>query len=342
MTRSLDLILSPYYLATREAPAMLALLLGDRVATLMPRPTHGDTREGVKITIEHAPRYLRLMESWRWSGPLWQAGVVSFELDGRQASDELDGVYADIDDLESLSSLRALTRGAVQRRAESADRSLDAVAADVLKGGPDPGISIPVHAAVDRFAVRVNATVVRAGASSIAQRAEGRLSRRVFSFAMPILLRAGGGRLRRCRADLAGELGALREKISACREATGGGETGCAGADVSAAARSYGAAFSRWAAEGAKGDDENQERVVAGYVSVSGVTMPSDAVLRSSRAAMAALQGAQGYDRSASAEDEAGPHERAGTLFSLVVREMTIEPDSGSSAPNSAGPYSGA
>jgi hypothetical protein len=335
MKRSLDLILSPYYLATREAPAMLALALGDRVATLMPRPTHGDTREGVKSTIEHAPRYLRLMESWRWSGPLWQSGVLSSDLEGERASDELDRVYTDIDDQDAFSALRPLTRGAVQRRAESADRSLDALAADVLKGGPDPGISIPINAAIDRFAVRMGGCVVRGGASSLAQRAESRLSRRVFSVALPILLRAGGARIERHRVDLSTELGALRDAINVCRDCSpiddpeppcSSSELGEAVAEVAGATKAYVAAFNDWSPFGARGDDENHERVTSGYVSITGVTMPSDAVLRSSRAAMRALQGA-GVGDSSDAET-ADPNDAPASIFSLIVREMTISPHS--------------
>jgi hypothetical protein len=326
----LDLALSPYHLATREAPAMLALILGDRVVTLMPRPTRGDSREGVRQTVEAAPRYLRLMESWRWSGPLWRSGVLASAFEGDDATSDLEGVYADIDADEALTSLRPLVRTAAQRAAESPDKSLDFIAADVLKGGPDPGINIPITAAVDRFAVRHDCLVVRGGTPSLAQRAEARLGRRAFSFAMPVLLRAGGGRVQRLRDDLAAHLSPLRDAVDRCARAglatPPGAETPAdpgASRGIQAAAAAFADAFAAWAPSGASGDDENAERVVAGYVSVAGMVMPADAVLRSSRAALRAMQGA-GVAHDPPDAPIAGPR---GPMFALFVREMSLTPE---------------
>lgn len=326
----LDLALSPYHLATREAPAMLALILGDRIVTLMPRPTRGQSREGVRETVEAAPRYLRLMESWRWSAPLWRSGVIASAYQGEDASSELEGVYADIDSSAALTSLRPLVRSAAKRAAESPDQSLDLIAADVLKGGPDPGINIPITAAVDRFAVRHECCVVRGGVASLAQRAESRLGRRAFAFAMPILLRAGGGRLERLRIDLAPSLADLRGAILRCVQASIASEPDAdmqrAACRVQDAAAAFAAAFNDWAPLGATGDDENRERVVPGYVSVSGMVMPADAALRSSRAAMRAMHGLSAGDPADDDADEpiAGSDR---PLFALIVREMTLTPE---------------
>ena len=321
----LNLALSPYHLATREVPAMLALILGTRVVTLMPRPAQGSSREAVKAAVDAAPRYLRLMESWRWSGPLWQSGVVSSEHGGQQAADELAVVYADIEHADALAALRPLTRSASQRAAESPDKSLDFLAADVLKGGPDPGINIPICAALDRFAARHHLCVVRGGMASIAQRAESRLATRIFSFAMPILLRAGGGRIERLRDDLRRPLGALRSAIGETFAESEVIEVGdvpsCTTAETLArSAAAYAKAFSAWAdSGGASGDDENRERVVPGYVSVTGQVMPADAVLRASQAALRAINPAFASGGAAEAT--------ADRLFTLTVREMTVRPE---------------
>lgn len=328
----LDLALSPYHLATREAPAMLALMLGDRVVTLMPRPTRGQSREGVRETIEAAPRYLRLMESWRWSAPLWRSGVISSAYQGEDASCELEGVYAEIDSSAALTSLRPLVRSAAKRAAESPDQSLDLIAADVLKGGPDPGINIPITAAIDRFAVRHDCCVVRGGVASIAQRAESRLGRRAFAVALPILLRAGGGRLERLRTDLSPALADLRSAILRCVQASLSPDADAAmlqaACRVQDAAVAFAAAFSAWAPLGATGDDENSERVVAGYVSVAGMVMPADAALRSSRAALRAMHG---FGTGIGPADDDTPDEPITgadrPLFALVVREMTLTPE---------------
>src|SRR5205807_856001 len=106
----LTLALNPYHLATREAPAMLALTLGDRVITLLPQPEQGATRAAVRAAVDECPHYLRLMESWRWSSPLWDAGVVTAGVNGERASAELAGVYRSIAQEESLTMLRPLTR----------------------------------------------------------------------------------------------------------------------------------------------------------------------------------------------------------------------------------------
>lgn len=320
-TRDLELAVSPYHLATREAPAMLALMLGAGIVTLMPRPTQGDTREGVKATIAKAPRYLRLMESWRWCGGLWKSGVIRSEFAGETPADDLPGVYASIADDDALAPLRPLTRGAHQRTSESADKALDYIAGDMLRGGPDPGINIPVCAALDRFAIRHRLCVVRSGAASVAQRVESKLARKLFSFAVPILLRAGGERIEMLRTDLSGPLNELRDAVQAIvRDVSSDGQPGKPEQDrVVRAANAFSKAFDAWATVNAVGDDENDERIVTGYVSVTGVVMPGDAVLRSSRAAVRAIQGA--------ARSDAEPPEASrNQLVAIVIREMSVQP----------------
>lgn len=333
---SLSLGVSPYHLATREPPAMAALLLGDRVVTLLPEPAAGTEREDVKRAIEDSPHYLRLMEAWRWTAPLWKDGVISGGFDGRTPAAELDGVYRTIGDETALASLRPLVRGADQRRTREPAKALDLLSADVLKGGPDPGINIPIAAALDRFCVREGVVPVRSGQASVVQRAESKLGQRVFAAAVPILMRAGAGRVRRAREELRVELAELRSAVCACAErATRPGAMGAMDADVGArevvrSAEVFARAFTTWAPDNARGDDENQERVVCGYVSLTGMTMPGDAVLRSSRAAVRAMQGAGvgagGAGTGAVAEaSESG--QTPPTMFVLIVREMNVRPE---------------
>lgn len=326
----LELALSPYHLATREAPAMLALTLGTRVVTLMPTPAAGTSREAVKQAVEESPRYLRLMEAWRWSGPLWQSGVIVSGVSGDEAAAELEGVYALIASEEGLSPLRPLTRGASERATSEPEKALDAIAGDVLRGGADPGINIPITAALDRFAIAYGLCVVRGGTPSLTQRAESRLGQKVFSMAMPVLLRAGGGRLERMREDLKKELGSLRRSVAGVfgRVRESDEEPGPrreTDPEIGAACAAFVRAFELWAADGAAGDDENGERVTAGYVSVSGVVMPGDAALRASRAAVCAM-GARGEGRGAAATGGAKIPGSEDRLFSLVVRELNLKP----------------
>ena len=314
---------------------MAALVLADRVVTLVPQPAAGVSRADVRAAVRNSPRYLRLMESWRWSSPLWNCGLISSGVDDEECSGELAGVYESIASEDALADLRVLTRGAEQRAAEDADKALDHIAADVLRGGPDPGINIPIAAALDRFASRHGMCVVRAGANSIAQRAETRMGIKVFSIAIPVLARAGGGRVQLLRNDLEEELGTLRAAIAGAFDSAEGGTNAPAHAErigaVSEGADRYSAAYQRWAVTGARGDDENAERVTSGYVSVTGMLMPPDAVLRSSRAAIHALSGKGsgghgGRNGNGSAPPGNAPSEAR--LRVLIVREMSVRPES--------------
>lgn len=327
MSTPLSIALSPYHLATREPPAMVALLLADRVVTLVPEPASGASRAAVRAAAQNSPRYLRLMESWRWSSPLWNSGVICSGVDDEEASCELAGVYESIASDDALADLRVLTRGAQQRAAEDADKALDHIAGDMLRGGPDPGVNIPIAAALDRFANRHRMCVVRAGASSIAQRAETRLGTKIFSIAMPVLARAGGGRVQLLRNDLESDLARLRHAID---DAFAGAETAQSDANtrrieaVADTAERYAAAYTRWAVDNARGDDENAERITSGYVSVTGMLMPPDAVLRASRAAIHALNGKPANGHGAPGPNHSPDAER---LRVLIVREMSVRPE---------------
>jgi hypothetical protein len=321
---SLALALSPYHLATRESPAMAALILADHVVTLLPQPAEGSSRKAVGAAVIDAPHYLRLMESWRWSSPLWTAGVISSTVDHDNPAEELAGVYQSIAEDEDFASLRPLTRGAEQRAAESSAKALDFMAADLLRGGPDPGINIPICAALDRFALRHDLCVVRSGIASIAQRAESRMGQRLFSIAIPILARAGGGRIQLLRHDLHAELSALRTAMHQALAATTESLTPPALAKrtdaLHSAAETYTAAFTAWSVEGASGDDENAQRITTGYVSLTAMSVPADAILRSSRAAIRAL-----VPNGRAQTDEAAPTTER--LHTIVIREMSLRPE---------------
>ena len=189
--------LSPYHLTTREPVAMAALLLAERVVTLLPRPDRG--RDEAERTAERVPRYLDLMLSWRWSQALWEAGVICSSLDGNEASGDVREAHAQIVAEDRFSRLRGLMRPELL---ETEERYLDAVAADLLKGGPDPAITVPLAAGIDRFAMRHGAAVARSTPSSIAQKAEAVLGHRVFAFVIPTLLQASAERMLEAREEL--------------------------------------------------------------------------------------------------------------------------------------------
>ncbi len=303
---------------------MAALVLGTRVVTLLPRPAAGVSRDAVFEAVRQSPRYLRLMEAWRWSTPLWRAGIVSAEFDGEAACERLDEVYADIREDEGLADLRPLTREVDALRDRSAPKYLDAVSADLLRGGPDPGISIPINAALERFSARHALVLARGPVSSVAQRAEARLGLKIFSIGLPMLLQTSGERILALREDLAEQLDALRAATAALIKSPAD-ESELRMRPLQLAAAAYSAEFAAWTDAGfARGDDESGKRIVAGFIGLTCMSMPEDAVLRSSRAAVRSITGF-GQTRAAVA-----PAQRVSELgrFTLIVREMNVRPES--------------
>lgn len=357
-TSDLGLALSPYFLATREAPAMTALLLGSRVVTLLPTPAAGDSRASVRRAADHAPRFLRLLDAWSWSGPLWRNGMVAGGLPGNRCGDELSKVYHRIDADPRFEPLRRVTRHATQalrtgeRIAESGPEQserhtderaehayLDLLCADLLKGGADPGVSVPVVAAIDRFSAAHDLISVRGDADSLTQRIESKLARRAFSFGMPVLLRASGTVIARQRREMSAELDRLRAAILSAFSGDPDGEE-----TLRAAAATYAAAFDRWSATVVGRDDELDERIVPGFVSIAGVFLPVEAAIRSGQAAVSSAPAAMAASRARAAAGAARVHQGVGPgrtdlptgvgapepepLFvrALVVRESRARP----------------
>lgn len=374
----LPLALSPYHLTTAEPAALAALLIGSRVHTMMPAPfgfAGGERgRAQVKAAVEKSPGYLRLMEAWRWAAPLWEAGVIrsTFAEEDRPASDngaaererdrqevaeEVHRVWARLTlpgpegEADPLAPLRGIMRPTLYRDERE---YLDRVSADLLKGGPDPGISVCIAAAMDALAVRHGMAAVRAGISgspgsssaaayggpagagggSVWQRAEAALCRRTFAVAVPVLLRASGKRILRARERLRPQLDDLRDAIARAA-------TGAAGAadGLTEAAAAYTHAFRGAHAEVAEGDDDQGVRVQDGFVSLTGVVMPSDAALRSGLTAVRALGARAGVrgGGSAAGVPPLSPDERldgpAGAMLTaLVVKRMNVRPEGEPSA----------
>lgn len=359
-SHTLDLTLSPYHLTTADPPALASLLLGSHIYTMMPTPfafAGGEQgREQVRRAVEKSPGYLRLMEAWRWAVPLWQAGVVRSML-GRpgegpdEISEEVHRIWARLTlptdesskGADPLAPLRAVMRPTLYRDERE---YLDRFCADILKGGPDPGISICIAAGLDALAVRHGFTAVRAGlptrggtldptcgapGGSVWQRAEAALCQRVFAVGIPVLLRASGRRILHARERLAPELEALRVAIS--EAAAAAGDCDAAGPDperLTQAAADYTRAFAQCRRDVAGGDDDQGVRVQDGFVSLTGVVMPADAALRSSLTAVRSLGARTGFRAQPAArvaDDERLDGPAGTTLFALVIKRMNIRPE---------------
>lgn len=321
---------SPYHITTREAPAPAALLLADRIVTMMPAAPAEGGLAGLERAVARAPRYLSFLRSWQWTIPLWREGVIGAAWEGCTAAEDVGAAHKRIARDDRYAALRPLMR---EEFAEDGDRCIEAIAADLLKGGPDPGISVPLAAGLDRFAIRHGAFVARTEPVSIAQKAEARLGRRLFAAAVPVLLQASGERLMWARSVLEPELGELRSAVDEAVEALGAGDT--PGAEsreaIAGAAGRYAAAFEREREEIIRGklvesDDEPEVRTVEGVVTLTAMLMPEDVVLASSVEAMDSLGGRKVNGRVESARNGHALAERdplAGrSVLALIVKAV--------------------
>lgn len=286
--RTVRIVISPYHLTTREIPAMAALLLADQAVTMIPAPLAEFGPADLHRAVEGSPRYLKFMESWAWTLPLWRAGVLASAFNGQDATADVHHAWSLIDNDDDFAPLRPLMR----RTLFDDDREyMDALAGDLLKGGPDPGISVPMAAGLDRFASRHKFLVARAEAFSIAQKAEARMGEKAFALAVPVLARGSAGRLLLAREVLATPLRSLRDALDSAAEsalsAKGGTPDRRGGDALQHAAGAYANAFDQHRAELTAPDEE--ERAVEGFVALTALLLPGDAVLHASLAAVKTL-----------------------------------------------------
>lgn len=282
---------SPYHLTTREPPAMASILLATSIITFVPGPGGlgggaGVTKEAVVGAAARQWSFHEFMESWRWSIPLWQAGVIRAGFEGDDAAEDIRRARREMEAGEGeLAPLRPLLG---EDPFEDDERRLGFVARDLLRGGPDPGVSIPVAAGIDAFAARHGFRVARGEPVSMAQREERMLARAEFSIAVPVLLQGGAARLIEAR-------GALREVLEPLRAAMESGAE-----DLRDAAADYSRAFERIRGDLlSPQDDDDDPRIIEGVVTISGVELPAGAVLRSSAVAAARSFSASRARRSA-------------------------------------------
>lgn len=314
---------SPYHVTTHELPLMAALLLAERVVTLLPVPPEGVAREDVRKAVVGNPRYFRLLDSWRWTTPLWRAGVVS-------------SVHGEADAIEDVRACNeALTREEHWKPMRpflhpdllsAEDRFLDRVCADMLKGGPDPGVSVPIVAGLDAFASRHGLVAIRAGTGleapgsaargSVAQRAESRLGETLFSAAMPILTQASAETVLRARKMLAKPLQKLHAVIDVA-VTKGGAEAAKA---VREAAKAYAAAFESERAKLLK-TAPGETRTTAEYVTLTCRRLPLQAAAMSSVAAVRHVSGQGSKAAVAPVAEKAGA-----TVTTIIVNPMSVTP----------------
>ncbi|MBL8762819.1 MAG: hypothetical protein JNM07_00940 [Phycisphaerae bacterium] len=307
------IVISPYHLTTREPPAMVALLLASRAVTMLPTPRAGTDRASVREAGERTPRLLQLMESWAWCAPLFASGVASAIQECEGSAPLLEDVLARIETEPEFEPLRPLMRSNFFAHEES---YLDAICGDVLKGGPDPGVSVPVTAALDALASSRGMVVARSDSDSLVQRAERRAARRVFAVAVPVLLEASGRRVLEARAVLADTLAALGRAMSAMFESPEHADA------VRAAAAAYRSAFAQSAERLLRGDEQSGNRTRAGFVAITGIVLRENASLLAAAEVAARSFRAPSAQRPASSQAKVAEPE----LRAIVVRSMSAAP----------------
>lgn len=280
---------SPYHLTTRELPAMVALQLGSSAVTFMPGVMAGVVGDSepspsrFERLARSSARYARVVESWGWSMPLWDAGVIESGLPDDDASFDMRAAWERCARDDRYAPLRPFLKGHLL---DDPSRWIEAAAADVLKGGPDPAITVPLTAGLDRFAARHRLVVARPRPCSVAQRAEASLARPVCGLVLPMLVQASADRLLLARELLDEYAAPIREALS---NAAVGREQS---PELRAAAREYEAGFAEIEAELRADQTRDEVRVITAPVSISLAILPSDAALKSScLAAMSALGG---------------------------------------------------
>ncbi|MBA4027818.1 MAG: hypothetical protein C0475_01495 [Planctomyces sp.] len=293
-------VASPYHLTSRELPAMAGLLLADEAVTLLPTQSRASALdpESVRAAFVTHPRYLRLLESWRWSGPLWRDGLVRATRSPSDPADPADDARDACLRIDAEPHFAPLRRFLRRDWFAHDGRHLDTLCADLLKGGPDPGVSIPIATGLDAFAARHAMSVLRlagGAAGSVARRAEELIAPPVFTVSIPVLARADGHTLLQLRAELDRELRRLRGAIDAaltCAPHPSPAQPLPAPparaliAGVRAAAAEYARAFGDVRGAYVGRDDEHHERITDAWVTLTARRAPDDAALWASLAAM--------------------------------------------------------
>ena len=268
-------VMSPYHLTTREPVATIALQVAQTATTLLLAPSGLPSERSVRIEVTRSPVYRAYMESWEWAMPLFKEGVVGSVFRNADPVDDVRDACRTLHEDPVFAPLMPYLR---EELFADDTAYLRAASADVLKSGPDPGVSIPIAAGLDRFAAEFGLVVVRSTPASLVQKHESRMGRVIFRTTIPALVQGSADRLLLTRALLSDEREALARAISLAFETR----------DPSAvrrAAAAYADAFER-----ERGDltappgrgEEDEVRVVVGEASLVGVEFPVDAALRAS------------------------------------------------------------
>ncbi|MEM1422445.1 MAG: hypothetical protein AAGH64_00420 [Planctomycetota bacterium] len=202
-----DGIVSPYEFHARSVGVYAALTLARRVVTAMPTDGAGDTSA---LRPDDVPRTIAAAEAWSWSGPLWREGVLTPAFDGAGPLDDVGDVCDEIGAVDAWAPIRPMI---APRLFDDTRAQLEAVSRDLILGGVNPGVSIPVSCGVARFAARTGALMFRSPASSTVTKLEARSTSIGARCAVPVLDGVDARTLLAMRETLAATLGPLRDAM---------------------------------------------------------------------------------------------------------------------------------
>lgn len=329
----MNVVVSPYHLTTREPPAMAALLLAEQVLTLVPASFEDTSAAAAKAVASRSPWYARFMETWSWTVPLWEEGVLASHVERDDASTDMRHVAERLQNDEQYLALRPLMR---EHLYESDHTYLSSLGADLVKGGPDPGITVPLSAALDRFARRHSCGVARAQAFSVVQKAEAQFAQPLGAIAVPVLVQACADNLLFAREVLEGTLRPLRERLGALAESPDheSNAPDAVARDLRELAGEYAREFDRHSSD-LQGSPDDEVRAITGSVVIQLVSMPADVVLRSSLVAVETLATGGRPRREKASAPHANPDspgattatmpvlsKDAGSVISLIIKPM--------------------
>ncbi len=322
---SLDLVISPYDISARSAAAVSACWLGDRVVTLLPAPSRPGDGGGAPA-VRASPAMARLAESWDWSAALWKAGVLV-------AGAGADAVSEAV--LRELGTMRADPRMAPLRllldRAEPAESEkwFDSVCRDLVLGGSNPAVSVPLASAMENFASGHDLAMFRLQVSSLVGRLERASSKAVFRFTALTLIEADAGDLVMLRSAMSESLGALRvaidELLAVVRSGAAQGAVAGALAAVEARRGEYEPALMDRLSQHRASASASGQRIKLAQVTLTGsISGPGTAMAAAAAAARSVRAGPPGALATSRGRATRGPESQSLARAGLIT--LTMKP----------------
>lgn len=207
------LYLSPFELTQSSPAAAAAMLLASDDAglrTLLPAPFAGSGPADTFNAARHAPSYHRLIESWHWTTPLWRAGLLTAARQGRQLADDLLRIASALAADPAFQSAPHIFP--LEAFGDEASM-LEAVSRDILRGGVDPGIHVPLNRLTESLAADEGAPIMASDHRRPVARCESPNGSASGGITLSVLLHADADAILTLRDWLAPELDALRAAL---------------------------------------------------------------------------------------------------------------------------------